>query len=79
LDVSGGIAESGTNIQLYTGNSTCAQKWYLKKYDDGSYQITSACAPSVLDLSGGVAKNGGNIQLWSPNETKAQKWFFNKV
>ena len=74
LDIAGGIARSSTNVQLYASNSTCAQKWYLKKNDDGTYRISSACGAVVLDLSGGVAKNGGNIQVWENNGTKAQKW-----
>lgn len=32
LDVSGGKAKSGTNIQVYTKNKTAAQKWKLNGY-----------------------------------------------
>ena len=80
LDVAGGFKTPGTNVQLFTSNSTCAQQWQIKKNTDGTYRITSACSSNiVLDLAGGVAKNGGNVQIWSSNGTKAQGWILTKT
>ena len=75
LDVAGGSAESGANVQLYSYNGTAAQKWHLA-YDPGTgfYTITSLVAGKALDISGASTDNGANVQVWGPNGTDAQRW-----
>jgi hypothetical protein len=78
LDVSGGSAASGTNVQIYTDNSTAAQKWALVAQNPvptGTYLIRSALdSKAVLDVSGGSTAKGANVQLYGANGTNAQVW-----
>ena len=78
LDVSGGNAASGTNVQIYTANSTDAQRWAFIPANPvaiGTYLIRSALDPdAVLDVSGGSKANEANVQLYGFNETNAQIW-----
>ena len=78
LDVTGGSAKSGTNVQTYTANGTIAQSFSLKSTDllgTGTYVIRSSMASGkVLDVKGASSSNGANVQLYSENGTGAQKW-----
>lgn len=47
LDVSGGTASSGTNVQIYTGNKTASQKWKFELLSNGYYVIRSALSDSL--------------------------------
>lgn len=48
LDVTGANSFNNTNVQLYTNNSTNAQKWYIDKLEDNSYQIKSVLNSGLL-------------------------------
>ncbi len=85
LDVSGGIAAQGTNVQQYEFNGTASQKWFLAPQDDGTFMIGSMVGMTttdgktyinyVLDINGGKdGSNGVNLQIWSPNTSAAQKF-----
>ena len=74
LDVDGGNAASGTNIQLYEFNGSTAQKWTLELTEDGYYYIRSKLGNYYIDLSGGNATSGTNIQLYEFSGTSSQKW-----
>lgn len=73
LDVAGGKAANGTNIEQYSSNNTKAQQWYFVK-QNGGYRIVSALANSVLDISGANKSSGANVQLYASNGTDAQTW-----
>ena len=75
LDISGGSAKSGANVQIYAKNKTSAQKFRMT-YDarTKSYIITNVKSGKVLDVSGGKATNGRNVQQYSSNGTLAQRW-----
>ncbi len=76
LDVSGGIAESGRNVQQYVANGTRAQKWIAVKDADGGLTIHSALNfDYVLDIAGGSPADGANLQLYKANQTAAQLFF----
>ena len=75
IDVANGTAKSGTNVQLYTSNSTNAQKWKVTNLGDGYYEIASLVDESlVLDVDGAGTKSGTNVQIYKSNSTNAQKW-----
>ena len=75
LDVAGGSAASGANVQLYSYNATKAQRWRIAlDAKSGLYTITSLVSGKVLDVSGASARQGTNVQVYSPNGTKAQQW-----
>ncbi|MET9150818.1 lectin [Streptomyces griseoflavus] len=68
LDVSGGGSADGTGVQLWTCNSTVAQRWSVE--GDGSLRALGKC----LDVSGGGSADGTRVQVWTCNGTGAQKW-----
>ncbi len=78
LDVTGGSAASGTDLQLYPSNGTNAQKWIIKE-EDGYYSLISALDHMYADIENGDIKNGTNIQIYQTNGTNAQKFTFTKV
>ena len=67
LDVCGGKAENGTNVQQYEPNGTDAQMWTFKKCSDGSYIIVSLLGHGAyaLDIEGGSTDNGANLQIYN--------------
>lgn len=79
VDVTGGNSQSETNVQLYTANSTDAQRFAFVPVahfdEEGTYKIvpvnnTSNC----LDVSGNSTANGANVQVYPDNDTSAQRW-----
>lgn len=76
LDIKGGKALNGTNIQTYIVNNTKAQKWKLNYANNGYYFIKSLLGNYNIDVKGGVVTTGTNIQIYQNNGTDAQKWKF---
>jgi hypothetical protein len=75
LDVAGGSALAGANVQVYTANGTAAQKFrFTIDRSSGYYTITNAISGKVLDVSNGSTALGANVQVYVPNNTIAQKW-----
>ena len=74
LDVSGGSSSSGANVQLWTGNDSAAQTWYVGKNDDGTYSIESLCSGLFLDVQWASRDAGTNVWQYSASNTPAQKW-----
>lgn len=71
LDVDGGVAANGTNVQISSCNGTNAQKWEM--LPDGT--IHSTLDPSYcLDVTYSGTANGTNVQVYQCNGTNAQKW-----
>lgn len=80
VDVSGGSASNGANIQVYASNNTAAQRWVIKNALDSNGQptgyvtIAHAGTSSALDVTGGGKKSGNNVQQYAVNGTAAQRW-----
>lgn len=80
VDVSGGSASNGANIQIYASNNTAAQRWVIKNVLDSNGQptgyvtIAHAGTSSALDVTGGGKKSGNNVQQYAMNGTAAQRW-----
>lgn len=80
VDVSGGSASNGANIQIYASNNTAAQRWVIKNaldsngYPTGYVTITHAGTSSALDVTGGGKTSGTNVQQYAVNGTAAQRW-----
>lgn len=77
LDVSAGGTTAGSNVQIYTANSTDAQRWIFVPVScmttGGTYRLRSALADDLaVDVSGGSNADGANAQIWSVNDTNAQ-------
>lgn len=78
IDVTGGKAASGTNVQQWASNNSDAQHWYILENADGSYSIWSALGrEQVIEAAGGGISAGTNIQTYQSNGTDAQEWLFN--
>ena len=74
LDVAGGSKANGANVQIYTSNSTDAQRWYLTYDKQGLYTIRCMATGKYLDLANGTVANSQNIWQYAKNGTVAQKW-----
>ena len=80
VDVSGGSAANGANVQIYASNNTAAQRWVIKNTLDsdglptGYVTISHVGTSSALDVSGGSKKSGANVQQYATNGTAAQRW-----
>ncbi|MEV5373997.1 PQQ-dependent sugar dehydrogenase [Streptomyces albogriseolus] len=68
LDVDNAGTADGTRVQIYTCNSSGAQRWTVS--GDGTLRALGKC----LDVSGGGSLDGTRIQLWTCNGTGAQVW-----
>lgn len=66
LDVSGGVASSGTNVQIYTGNKTASQKWKFELLSNGYYVIRSALSDNLaLSVQSNYTSDWSNICIRS--------------
>lgn len=72
LDVSGGSAYSGANVQLYSLNKTDAQKW-LVSHDSKGY-VSFKNVNSGMYLTATDSSNGANVNQQSPSNGYNQKW-----
>ncbi|MEV4440081.1 ricin-type beta-trefoil lectin domain protein [Streptomyces sp. NPDC049577] len=71
LDVKGGKAVNGTQIQLYACNGSAAQSWILGK--DGTFRALGKC----LDDARNASTDGNKIELFDCNGAASQKWSVN--
>lgn len=76
LDVSGGSADSGANVQSYETNGTDAQKWIVSYESNDGYATIKNASGKVLDVSCGSTVPGANVQQYDSNNSAAQKWAF---
>ncbi len=74
LDVSGGSASNGANVQLYANNYSGAQKWRVAHDALGYITFTNVQSGKVLDVASGKSVQGTNVQQYQSNGSKAQKW-----
>ena len=74
LDISGASDSNGANVQVYSPNSTAAQKFKFVCGSDGFYTITNLKSGKALDVYSACVLPGANVQQWESNGTDAQKW-----
>lgn len=89
LDLFGGVAENGRNIQCYEGNDSLAQKFILTKVEnlagnsdiaEGYYQIKSAVnLEYVVDIDHAYLEDGTNVQLYFNNNAENQIFYIKRV
>lgn len=72
LDVSGGSAYSGANVQLYSLNKTDAQKW-LVSHDSKGY-VSFKNVNSGMYLTATSSGNSANVNQQSQSNGYNQKW-----
>jgi len=85
MDVTGGVANPGTHVEVWTANSPPSpnQLWTFEPGPPaypGFFYIKSNLGPNlVLDITGGVANPGTPLQVWtqnSPSTSANQLWQF---
>lgn len=72
LDVAGGIAEEGTNLQQYKGNKTNAQKFKFYDAGNGGYYIKSKLQTVVETVQDNVLMNKASDEI-------SQKWILSSI
>jgi hypothetical protein len=78
-DCACGGTSVGTNIQLWSANSTAAQRfvfWPVDVLPEGYYELRSALDTDVcVDVSCASKADGANVQMYSWDDTNAQKFY----
>lgn len=76
LDISNGqINTNGTNVQIYSANSSASQSWYLRNNGNGTYSILNSVSRKSLDIKGGnIYTNDQQVQLWNDSANGSQVW-----
>ena len=81
LDVDGGNAADGTNVQIYDENGSSAQKFIFreaKTVKSATYIFHSdANYNQVMDLNGSSGQDGANVTSWALSGAGNQKWNVN--
>lgn len=65
LDVSGGVWDDGTNLQLWIDNSSAAQSYWVHSLGEGYYLMVPECSGCGVDLYAGGQADGTNIVQWN--------------
>lgn len=74
LDVASGSYTNGTNVQIWTGNNSNAQKWYFIK-EGGVYKIIARNNYLTLSLEKSVAENRPNVDMWRDIQAQHQRFY----
>ena len=75
LDIKGGNAAAGTELQMYTKNGSKAQQFKPVAIEGKDYYyLENALAGLVLDVQGGNPAQGTKVQMWEKNGSEAQWW-----
>lgn len=72
LDVSGGSAYSGANVQLYSLNKTDAQRWLVSHDSKGYVSFKNVNSGMYLTATG--SSNNANVNQQSSSNGYNQKW-----
>lgn len=73
LDVAGGSASDGANVQQWSDNGDSRQKWKVIDVGNGAYKLIAESSGKALDAAGPAA-DGANVQQWTDNGAVTQKW-----
>lgn len=74
LDIKDGSRKMQANLELYSSNDTCAQKFTIVNLGDGFVKIRNEKSRHMIDAAGGGRTNGTNVQQYRDNGTMAQRW-----
>lgn len=73
-DVTSASTANGARVQLYSSNSTNAQKYRFESIGNGTYKVVNINSGKMLDVAGGSTANGAALQQYTSNNTVAQQW-----
>ena len=75
VDLTGGVTNNGSNIQLYQSNGSKAQKWKVEYLSNGYYKISSIIDfTKTIDVANGGTSSGTNVQIYDNNNSAGQQW-----
>jgi hypothetical protein len=72
--VYGADTSNKANVQIWNQNTSCAQRWKIRKNADNTYTFLNVCSNKALDVNGAGTVNKTNVQIYTDSNTKAQKW-----
>lgn len=78
LDVANGSFTNGTNVQIWTRNSSAAQRWYFIN-DGGAYKIIAKNNHLTLSLQRAVAENKPNVDMWRDIGAAHQRFYLTEM
>lgn len=76
LDINSASMNNGGNVQVYSMNSTLAQKYDIRYVADGYYKIVAIHSNKALDVANASTNPGANLWQYEQNGTDAQLWKF---
>lgn len=80
LDLYGASTLSGTKIELWDGNDSCAQKWIVESKDSGYYLVSACSSSAVIDIyKDAYGTTGATVDIWPRESSLAQTFVFNAV
>lgn len=68
LDIDSASTKDGANVQLYQRNQTNAQKYLVKRLDNGKYTLSALCSDKLLTV------NGTNVCQFADQDSLNQQW-----
>jgi lipoprotein-anchoring transpeptidase ErfK/SrfK len=74
LDIPAATDTWGAQLQIWPGNGSQAQAFYIKLESDGFYSIRSLQSAASLDVRNANLVAGTPIVQWENNGSKAQRW-----
>lgn len=75
LDVAGGSASNGANLQLWNSENVQQQKFQITYNSTGKYyEIKAIHSNKALDVVGNGKTDGTNVWQYASNHSDAQKW-----
>lgn len=74
LDVAGAGTANGTNVDIYSNQSSANQRWTVTSNGDGTYKIIDSNSSKALDVTGGNTADGTNVETWTYGGSANQKW-----
>lgn len=76
LDIAGGSSEEKANADIYTANSSNAQKFIIKSAGNGWYTIASVQSGKLLEASSLGTPDGAIVRQAKSSGNASQKWRF---
>ncbi len=75
LDVNNASDANGTEVWMYSGNRTNAQKWKVIRNSNGTYKFVTMCSTvgRVLDIT------GSNVDIWYDNNQYYQQFTLQRI
>jgi uncharacterized protein YkwD len=74
IDIAGGSADTGANVQIWVDNNSPAQTFRLRNLGGGLFTLTNIGSGKLLDVEGAGQQSGTKVHQWDSNNTDAQKW-----